>query len=217
MSGMIAETERHRGGVIEIRYDEGGAMSPRDDESNLSIIVCPSNRNWKLPNEVDFDFDAEDNLVKDGGKRQGETPGEWVKRILRTTHKATYITNIYMMEHGGVGLSVSDYGDRWDSGQVGWAIVTKATQKEIGTPDDLVAECVKGEVERYGQYLNGEVYGWVAKLDGEELDSCWGYMGSEEWDYMKGEAKDAIDYALNERDEKANDIAADAMAALVHG
>ena len=38
------------------------------------------------------------------------------------------------------------------------------------------------EVETYDQYLRGECYGFQLYEDGEEIDSCWGFLGDvDEW------------------------------------
>ena len=51
---------------------------------------------------------------------------------------------------------------------------------------------LQGEVETYGQYISGEVYGYVIKKDGleEEIESCWGMY---EHEYTVAEAKSVVD------------------------
>lgn len=34
------------------------------------------------------------------------------------------ILPIFLLDHSGLSISVSDFGDRWDSGQVGWIYVS---------------------------------------------------------------------------------------------
>ena len=44
-----------------------------------------------------------------------------------------------------------------------------------------VKSCLKGEVETYSQYLNGEVYCYFIKDDsGDIVDSCGGFYSEEE-------------------------------------
>ena len=59
----------------------------------------------------------------------------------------------------------------------------RPVKKTFATLDELATYYLKGEVETYDQFLRGEVYGYVL-LDyaGEELDSCWGFYGSDHRD-----------------------------------
>ena len=85
-------------------------------------------------------------------------------------------------------MSVSSFLGRaqhaeWDSGQVGWIFATpQDIQKEYG---DLSKESyekaenlLKSEVETYDYYLTGQCYGFRLYENGEETDSCWGFLGS---------------------------------------
>ncbi len=46
-------------------------------------------------------------------------------------------------------------------------------------------------VEQYSRYIEGECYGYtVTSPSGEELDSCWGFIG---WDYAKEAANESAD------------------------
>lgn len=87
---------------------------------------------------------------------------------------------VYAYIHGDVRLSTSPFGDRWDSGQCGVIYMTKESAKEW--PDEEAAKAaLESEVEMFGAYLAGEVYGWVIKNDcGEVVDSCYGYYDRED-------------------------------------
>lgn len=87
---------------------------------------------------------------------------------------------VYAYIHGGVLLSTSPFGDPWDSGQCGIIYMTKETSKEWPN-EDAAKAALKSEVETFGAYLAGEVYGWVVKDDCDEvIDSCWGYYRQED-------------------------------------
>lgn len=110
------------------------------------------------------------------------------------------------------GARTGQYADNWDSGQVGWIIVLKQTimnecmgeyvldeageriKLENGqykikplTEDNWktrAVEIMKNDVERYDQYLTGDVYGYTlyksnGEDDWEEDESCWGFFGSD--------------------------------------
>jgi len=81
---------------------------------------------------------------------------------------------LYMMDHGGLSVSLSPFGCRWDSGQFGWAVITKDDLSVYGEthPDPKVI--VEAEVEAYDMYLRGEVYQFTVCRNGEVLYFCGG-------------------------------------------
>lgn len=64
---------------------------------------------------------------------------------------------------------------------------------------------VKGEMETYAAYANGEVYGYTVTRDEDEdeVDSCWGYYGDDEFDYMLECGREAAQYDAEERAKEA--------------
>jgi hypothetical protein len=104
----------------------------------------------------------------------------------------------------GSGPSEFDPGG-WDSGQVGWIYATKEEFDKQGwtkewingrTWQQVLTDVLTGEVEVYDQMLTGDVYGFrimktvqftktplgggesVIIDEEEEVDSCWGFFGS---------------------------------------
>jgi hypothetical protein len=84
-------------------------------------------------------------------------------------------------------MKTSRFSCPWDSGQVGYIYVTyenikknwnvkRVTKKLI----KQTAEMLENEVKIYNDYLIGNVYGYVVKRNGGQVDSCWGYIG--DWD-----------------------------------
>ncbi|WP_342758904.1 hypothetical protein [Kineothrix sedimenti] len=94
--------------------------------------------------------------------------------------------NLY--DHSMLSMSVSSFIGRaqhaeWDSGQVGWIYATpEDMEKEYGslTPEsrEKANALLKSEVECYDYYLSGQCYGFRLYENGEETDSCWGFLGS---------------------------------------
>jgi len=97
---------------------------------------------------------------------------------------------VHLYSHSGESISTSfsgSYACRWDSGTIGFAIVTKqdirdnwgikrVTQKWI----DKAEAILDGEVETLDQYIRGEVYGFeVVDENDEHVDSCYGFYGSD--------------------------------------
>jgi|TARA_R110000851_G_scaffold281736_1_gene435207 hypothetical protein len=89
--------------------------------------------------------------------------------------------------HSGTGYSTSNeypYNCQWDSGTVGFIVITKAQIREhLGITRitksviDTIEKFASGEVDTFSQWASGDVYGFVLKEDGEETDSCWGFYG----------------------------------------
>ena len=132
------------------------------------------------------------------------------------------ILPVFVFEHSGTSISVSEFGDRWDSGQAGWIYTTKENVKETlinwgarykdknGNLVDVTEENwreaaienLKGEIELYNMYLQDEVYGIITEEydtdndDWEEKDSCWGYFRDKWGDEL---VKDiALNYGVSE-------------------
>jgi hypothetical protein len=89
---------------------------------------------------------------------------------------------LHLIDHSGISMSASDFGDPWDSGQVGWIYahkpeIRKWFMKKQVTKQliEKTRECLKIEVDEYDHYLTGGYWGYVIKKDGEEVDSCWGF------------------------------------------
>jgi len=101
--------------------------------------------------------------------------------------KENIILPLFLYDHSGLTISTGSFSDRWDSGQIGWILVSKEnvrkeyrwkhlTKKRI----QQIEEYLRGEVKTYDQYLTGDVWGYIIQdQNGEEHDSCWGYFGKE--------------------------------------
>ena len=106
---------------------------------------------------------------------------------------------LWLYDHSGLTVSCGErvypYNDRWDSGCLGWIIVSKAvllreTDATSDTWRERGYEILRGEVEEYDQYLRGEVYGYTlyeSDIPEDEQapdwtdagESCWGFYGSD--------------------------------------
>ena len=99
---------------------------------------------------------------------------------------------IYMYEHGGISISTKPFSCRWDSGQVGMIVLTKAeAEREFfrrGYKVKAVQAALVGVVEEYGHYLAGECYGYRVLKQENVCSHCdrggkwieegsWGYTG----------------------------------------
>jgi hypothetical protein len=118
------------------------------------------------------------------------------KDLMEFAQKHNVIAALYLYDHSVQSISMDTFIGRaqhaqWDSGQVGFIYVShEDIAKEYGAATDENIEkamrVMKAETETYDYYLRGSCYGFQLYLDGEEVDSCWGFLGDFE------EAKAAI-------------------------
>jgi hypothetical protein len=161
--------------ILRVYYDESPS-DPREDE-NLTKMVCFHPRHT-LGDDHDFKVDDFDGWAE-------------MEKYLTGVEKPIVIKSLYLFDHGGVTIGTRPFGDRWDSGQVGFVYIRKEdvrnefSIKRCG--QNMVERCnviLNGELEVYDKYLQGLVYGYrVFKVtDGieEELEACWGFYDEDE-------------------------------------
>ena len=176
---MNLKEERIDNYILRLFYDECPS-DPREDY-NLTKMVCFHKR-YKLGDDHDLksdDFDGWDDLEK----------------YLTGTEDPLIIKPLYLYDHGGITISTRPFGDRWDSGQVGFVFIRKQdvrnefSIKRCGQPiKERCGVLLDGEVEMYDKYLRGEVYGYeIVKMvmdeDGDEhekgMERCGDYLDEE--------------------------------------
>lgn len=176
--------------VDAVRNDEvdGIRIEPiKDDPEHVNLMT-----RWSLRGDERWECDAIDN-----------DPYDLSSAILSnlTIYNCQQLLEPYLewlplwlYDHSGITMSCGartyPYNDAWDSGCVGWIIMTKETalKERIGCCDEsnwrekAIAD-MEAEVALYDQYLTGEVYGFTLyrEEDGEwaERDSCWGFYGDD--------------------------------------
>ena len=180
--------------LIEVIQDES-PESPREWD-NLGTMICFHGR-YDLGDKHDYrsgDYSGWDEQRKDIEKKEN----------------ACVILPLYLYDHSGITMKTSPFGCNWDSGQVGWIVVSKEqVRKEYNVKRinkeliEKVTKVLEGEVETYDQYLTGDVYGYriskVTECDfghehKEEVDSCWGFYGEES---AQEEGERTLEYYLN--------------------
>lgn len=143
--------------------------------------------------------------------REFGTLDDYIDHVLATYY---IMLPLYLYDHSGITISTGPFSCPWDSGQVGFAYVTRERAKaEWGErTDDEYRDLIKAEVAEYDQYLTGDVYGFeiergvpvtVTRPDGttrtdvewEHEDSCWGFFGD---DPDENGMADHVDPALHE-------------------
>ena len=149
---MIEQTITVGNISVEIFYDQF-ADSPREWDNSTKFVMF--HNRYKLPNEIGIDH----NHYLSWSEMQ-----EALEKDYKNVHK------VYMYDHSGVALSLSSFGDRWDSGQVGF-IVTDNKSPEASLVDAMQ------ELESYSHWLNGETFGVSVFEDTELVDTNLGYHG----------------------------------------
>jgi len=190
------KTFMHNGLTVKIHHDTD-PVNPIKDYDVLSTLLC-WHRRYDLGHE----------------RIEQMTAKEVIRRYRNVGEKVLAILPLYLYDHSGITMNTTGFSCGWDSGQVGWAVVTRTsaeamgcvgvhhnhvrnadgthTAVEDGTWDKArLEEGIRQDVESYDHYLTGECYGYVIEgRDGDELASCWGFLGDMESNCVE-EAKSA--------------------------
>jgi hypothetical protein len=182
---METQKIEYKGYTIKIEHDEL-CESPREWD-NLGTMICNNRR---------YDLLGDSGPSKNFPWDEFSSWQEAHKYLLKNMNAAA-ILPLYIYDHSGITMNTTGFSCRWDSGQVGFIYATKEKiRAEYGwkrlTKERLkqIEEILKGEVETYNQFLNGEVYGYVTEKDGEYIESCGGYYDQED---CLNDAKSIID------------------------
>ena len=175
--------------IFEDTYED-----PReyDKDTNMAKMIC-FHRKYQLGDDHNFANPQEFN--------------DWYKK---NKDKVACIMPLYLLDHSGLMMSVHDFHDPWDSGQVGYAYILKETLRKDNISDDIGSydfcrTLIESEVEEYNKWLCGfpQYYSFeITDKDDVFVDS----MGIFEFTTLKemlGEMK--------ERSEHKYDFLFDAM------
>lgn len=177
------------GFTVTLHHDYD-AEDPRDWSHGAELVY--GHRRYNFPNDAEIDFDDFDSWTH-------------VADYLKVHEDALLVLPVYMIDHSGLAFRVgrsfaAEDPGQWDSGVIGLAYVTPTNWAETqgsewtGSDEQLeqARKLIESDVETYGQYVNGDVYGYQVTdpLDGEVVDSCWGFFG---FDYAESEAASAAE------------------------
>ena len=147
--------------LIQDPYPE----NPREAFDNLGTMVC-WHRRYKL-----------------GDEQPTCNPTEFWDELDRGDH---IILPLYLLDHSGITISTEPFSCPWDSGQVGWIYMPISTARENwsslpeGELHEAAERCLRAEVEEYDAYLRGDAWGYTIEDEhGDEIESCWGFLGEE--------------------------------------
>ena len=201
--------------VVELEYrieQDSDPMNPRTECDNLGTMLCWHSRytlgdeqyttretpEFFIANLGGFD---EDYIWDDGREDFHQEAAE------KRAYEEYIILSLYLYDHGGITMNTGGFSCGWDSGQVGWIIVSKEdVRKEYGWKNltkkrvQLIEKYLRGEVETYDQYLTGDVWGYIIENEEHDIhDSCWGYFGK---DHCENEAKEVLKSLQEQLNEK---------------
>ena len=160
-------------------------VNPRLDDDNLGRMICFHKR-YNLGDE--HNIDASDF-------------NDWddIAAHLTQAHDAAVILPLFLYDHSGISLQTSPFNCPWDSGQIGFIYMSRTTVRNEapGHPKTLskaakawATQCLLAEVQRYDQYLTGDVWGYVIEDSAShEVESCWGFYGQS---YCQAEGEDVL-------------------------
>lgn len=142
-------------------YQDPDTTSPRENE-NLGTLAC-WHRRYTL-----------------GDEQPKQDPMEYQDDL----PKDSLIVPVYMIDHSGIALSTRDFGDPWDSGQVGiYHVSPEQIVASYGedTPETRATaqKSIEAEISEYSDYINGNCWGFeILNAEGDHVEGVGGFIGS---------------------------------------
>jgi hypothetical protein len=100
-----------------------------------------------------------------------------------------------MLDHSSIWVSLRDFNDQWDSGQIGFIFTTRKTVKEYGIKEKDIEKAIQGEFNKWKAYMEGNVYSYLIEkkvkcnccnhTDYEFIDSLSGIIAEDNEDIRK--------------------------------
>jgi hypothetical protein len=158
--------------TVNIFQDED-SESPRTSMDNLGKMIC-FHRRYNLGDKHDYKSSDYNSYAE-------------MEKAIKKEENAAVILPLYLFDHSGITMRTTSFNDNWDSGQVGFIVVSKEKVREEYSVKRInkkllekVTAYLVGEVETYDQYLRGDIYGFkIEDSEENEIDSSWGYYGIE--------------------------------------
>jgi len=165
---------------MKIRYvHDEDTESPRENCDPFGTMICFHKR-YRLGDKTELrssQFDGWSELHAHLEKELG----------------AVVILPLYLYDHSGIKMSVGSSQFQacdpvgWDWGQVGFIYCTREDvlkgwmKKRLSKSLLVKAEALlTAQVKEYDLWLQGDCWGYIVEDDeGNQLDSCWGYIGRE--------------------------------------
>lgn len=191
MSNEPVETEQVGKYTVKVFYDDTGCNEPFDcDMPNTWGIDLSNHRDYKSPTYGDScPFDYINNMGKEPEDMDSDAQQE-----LSDFNRDYVWLPVYMYSHSGRTVRTYPFSCKWDSGCAGIVYMSKAEAAKEGITD--IEEWLTSTVKELDYHMTGQVYGYIVENeDGDELDSCWGFVG--EIEYCMEEGKSTAQYYVN--------------------
>ena len=189
------EFDCHSGRMVcwHSKYNLGDEHSYDCDEflQELAFEACEGleAKVWELENELYNELydravgKGSDDPNEYAGSRVGVKVDDLIECALRTY----VILPLYLHDHSGITMSTGPFSCPFDSGQVGYIVCDNETiHRDFNSDMELAEKSLEAEVALYDQYLSGDVYGFIVEEKvcddcdtWKEIDSCWGFFGSD--------------------------------------
>jgi len=151
-------------------YQDDIPESPREWD-NLGIMLC-THREYDL------------------GDEQFNTAEELEERVLEL--EPIVKLPLWLLDHSGLAMQTGEFASdaqHWDSGQVGWIVVSKDAAADHMGSTKPIEEILENEVSIYSKYLSGDILMYHIYEDetcptcknttSNSVDSCGGFYDTE--------------------------------------
>lgn len=175
-----------------------------DNLEHLTEVLTENGFEYEIPNQLTFEIKYDENIdnprdwgiythmfcfhkIHDLGDKHNYKPEDFnsfeeFKEQIEKDYDILEIMPLYIHDHRRITISVKEFGDPWDSGQVGWVFIEKDVVENILNGDkEKAREIIEFEVTDYNAYLNGDMLEYTIKsLDGEIIDYCKGFVNNKQ-------------------------------------
>jgi hypothetical protein len=203
---MLVTTFLHEDGskTYIVIDDDAEHANPRDNDGNVTTLIQKNDRR--------NDIDTDEAGLQEARDKWDYLDNRWFTRGEGTKHQDANDKRLIRL-----GLSREDmvkryvamfrddivhYADHFSFGRdgFGWGYITKekfdeafpSGEEYFATIDYTMDKLFDQEVDIYGQWAEGEVYGYHhVTAEGEENDSCWGFLGYDSYEDIAKQATDS--------------------------
>ena len=184
-----------------------------DLTENRKLIVsydewAESPRNWDNLSKMIF-FGKHSHLGDKHNINSDDYNGwEELEQAIRKEYNVVILEKVYAYSHGGMTISTSPFSCPWDSGTLGFVIITKEdikenygwkvlTKKRLDKAINFLDNIIKGEIKVLDNYINGEVFSFQIQDEAGDIeDSCCGFYGDIKengiLDYISGKDRELV-------------------------
>ena len=154
-------------------------MNPRVERDTLGTMLCWHPR-YNLGDKHSYRDNQE--LFIALADYEDEAPFN-LEAIEKRALRNAIILPLYLYDHSGLSMNTTGFSCPWDSGQVGYVLVTLedastefSAERLSSKMRERALDILRAEVDVYDAYLRGDFCGFEIMGDDDEvIDSCWGF------------------------------------------